>query len=61
MTITERAEFTYSKSSSYRNTRLVRDLVQLPKKTAGKVLHHPVITSFIQRRWRETKWSFQIQ
>ena len=39
---------------------LVKDLLQLPKEISTKVLSHPVITTFIERRWSQTRWSFLV-
>jgi hypothetical protein len=43
-----------------RNMVLVKDLLQLPKETSTKVLSHPVITTFIEKRWSQTRWSFLV-
>ena len=43
-----------------RNMILVRDLLQLPKKISTKVLGHPAITTFIEKRWLRTRWTFLI-
>lgn len=42
------------------NMVLVRDLLQLPKKISSKVLSHPVMTTFIEKRWSQTRWTFLI-
>merc|ERR1712013_755055 len=43
-----------------RSMALVKDLLQLPKEISTKVLSHPVITTFIERRWSQTRWSFLV-
>merc|ERR1712013_353820 len=43
-----------------RSMVLVKDLLQLPKEISTKVLSHPVITTFIERRWSQTRWSFLV-
>ena len=43
-----------------RNMVLVKDLLHLPKKLSTKVLSHPVITTFIEKRWIQTRWSFLV-
>ena len=43
-----------------RNMVLIKDLLHLPKKISTKVLSHPVITTFIEKRWLQTRWSFLI-
>ena len=43
-----------------RSMVLIKDLLLLPKKISTKVLSHPVITTFIEKRWMQTRWSFLI-
>ena len=43
-----------------RNMVVIKDILHLPKKTSSTVLHHPVITTFIERRWMRTRWTFLI-
>lgn len=43
-----------------RNLTLVRDLLDLPRKISTKVLNHPVIKTFIEKRWMRTRWTFLI-
>ena len=42
------------------NMVLTKDLLYLPKKLTRKVLCHPVITTFIEKRWTQTRWTFLI-
>jgi hypothetical protein len=39
---------------------VIRDLLHLPKKISTKVLSYPVITTFIEKRWMRTRWTFLI-
>ena len=39
---------------------LIKDLLYLPKGISTKVLGHPVITTFIEKKWLQTRWSYMI-
>jgi hypothetical protein len=39
---------------------LIKDLLHLPNKISTKVLSHPVITTFIEKSWLRTRWTFLI-
>jgi hypothetical protein len=39
---------------------VIKDLLHLPNKISTKVLSHPVITTFIEKRWMRTRWTFLI-
>merc|ERR1711936_498369 len=39
---------------------VIKDLLHLPHEISTKVLSHPVITTFIEKRWLQTRWSFLI-
>ena len=43
-----------------RNMVLITDLLHLPKNISTKVLSHPVITTFIEKKWLQTRWTFGI-
>jgi hypothetical protein len=43
-----------------RNMVLITDLLHLPKNIYTKVLSHPVITTFIEKKWLQTRWTFAI-
>ena len=43
-----------------RSMVVIKDLLQLPNKISTKVLSHPVITTFIEKRWLRTRWTFLI-
>merc|ERR1711892_260527 len=38
----------------------IKDLLHLPNKITTKVLSHPVIMTFIEKRWLRTRWTFLI-
>jgi len=41
-----------------RNLILIKDLLNLPRKLTSNILSHPVVSTFIQRRWDRTKNMF---
>merc|ERR1711963_338236 len=41
-----------------RSLVLVRDLMNLPRKRTSPVLTHPVLTTFIEKKWLRTRWLF---
>lgn len=41
-----------------RNLILIKDLLNLPRKLTSNILSHPVVETFIQRRWNRTKNMF---
>merc|ERR1711988_963746 len=41
-----------------RSLVLVRDLMNLPRKRTSPVLSHPVLTTFIEKKWLRTRWLF---
>jgi len=43
-----------------RNLNIIEDLLQLPRRACRTVLHHPVVTSYIQHRWHRTRWVFLV-
>ena len=43
-----------------KNMALIKDLLYLPKSISTKVLSHPVITTFIEKKWLQTRWSYMI-
>ena len=43
-----------------KNMVLIKDLLYLPKGISTKVLGHPVITTFIEKKWLQTRWSYMI-
>ena len=43
-----------------RSMTVVNDLLQLPNKIATTVLRHPVIKTFIERRWKRTRSIFLV-
>ena len=43
-----------------RGINLVKDLLDLPRKEMSPLLHHPVITTFIQNKWSKVWWTFLI-
>ena len=43
-----------------RSMVVIKDLLHLPNKISTKVLSHPVITTFIEKRWMRTRWTFLI-
>ena len=43
-----------------RSMVVIKDLLHLPHEIATKVLSHPVITTFIKKRWLRTRWTFLI-
>ena len=43
-----------------KNMVLIKDLLYLPKSLSTKVLSHPVITTFIEKKWLQTRWSYMI-
>jgi len=43
-----------------RSMTVVNDLLHLPNKIAAKVLRHPVVKTFIERRWKRTRSIFLV-
>merc|ERR1711902_113139 len=43
-----------------RSMTVVNDLLNLPNKIAAKVLRHPVVKTFIERRWKRTRSIFLV-
>ena len=43
-----------------RSMVVIKDLLHLPHEISTKVLSHPVITTFIEKRWLRTRWTFLI-
>ena len=43
-----------------RSMVVIKDLLHLPHEISAKVLSHPVITTFIEKRWLRTRWTFLI-
>ena len=43
-----------------RGINLVKDMLDLPRKEMSPLLHHPVITTFIQNKWSKVWWTFLI-
>jgi len=41
-----------------RSLVLVKDLMNLPRKRTSPILSHPVITTFIEKKWLRTRWLF---
>merc|ERR1711936_359209 len=41
-----------------RSLVLVKDLMNLPRKRTSPILTHPVITTFIEKKWLRTRWLF---
>jgi len=42
------------------NLVVIEDLLQLPRRNCRRVLHHPVILTYIQNKWKKTRWTFLV-
>jgi len=53
-----RIDHKYLVDEDPRNLTLVKDLLSLPRKLTSNILCHPVISTFVEKRWERTKNMF---
>ena len=42
------------------SNQLLKDLLEVPRRTGERILQHPVIQLFVETRWLRTRWMFCI-